>query len=393
MGVWEQAAALLEAELRPSYSWNCGLPECDGAPHGEHTQPHARTKQRLPEGDWSIWLLLTGRGWGKTRTGSEVFLDMIISTPKDKDGRPTEWLVAGATHSDTVKLLMEGVSSLSHALSRRSIAYRYNKVDKLITLDTGQRIILTNAEDEDLGRGGNWSGVWLDEMGMFKRIKYAWQESLVPSVRAKLPHGKRPRILITTTPKVRRKDAFDILRDLRARHDGSVFLTVGSTFENEANLDEHAVTQWRALYPEGSRAYRQEFLAELTDEVEGALWRQETIDSHRVAEFAPQSLTRLCVAVDPAATSNPDSDDTGIIIAGIVGHPKDGDYYVIADRTSHSTPDEWGKTAVLAWHKYEADSIVYETNHGGEMVRSTLLNAARDLQIKQVQSCCCCLCY
>jgi phage terminase large subunit-like protein len=380
MSIWEAAARLIEDAIVNTYTWACQLDECDGQPHPGHDYKHARTKQRLPEGDWFIWLLLCGRGFGKTRTGSECFLDMVIADPVDTNGIATEWLVAGATHDDTVKLLMEGVSSLSHALARRGITYRYNKNEKLVTLSTGQRIMLDNAEDEDLGRGGNWAGVWLDEVGMFKRIKYAWEEALIPSMRADLPSGRRPRLLLTTTPKVRRKDAFQLLRKLRGTTDGSVVVTVGSTWENKANIPETQIELWKSLYPEGTRAYRQEFMAELTDEVEGALWFQATIDDTRIKhEDVPKSLTRVVVAVDPAASNNPDSDDTGIVTAGSLGGIQDRTYYVLADDTSHGTPDEWGKAAVLAWKKHDADAIVYESNQGGEMVRSVLVTAARDL--------------
>ena len=357
--------ALLAQQLRAqtqaaeaAYRWACTRDTCDGKPHNDAPHKHARTTQRPPAGDWFIWLLLCGRGWGKTRTGSECFLDMVVAHPVDVDGTPTEWLIAGPNYDDTVKLLFEGVSSLSHALRRRNIPYRYNKNEKLITLATGQRIVMSHAEDEDLGRGGNWAGVWLDELGMYKRIKAAWHESLLPSVRAMIP-GWTPRIMITTTPKVARKDAWDVLQELTKTPAADIIVTHGTTFENEENIPPPILARWRTLYPVGTRRYRQEMLAELTDDVEGALWASDTLELCRYRQTP--DLWRVCVAIDPAGTTGPYSDETGIVSAGLA---RDGRAYVLDDKSGKYGPASWARIAISLYVQRNADAIVIEATAG-----------------------------
>lgn len=339
----------------------------------------------MPEGAWFIWLLLCGRGFGKTRTGGEVLLNLLLENPVDSQGRPTLALAASDTHENTYDLMWEGNSGLKIALERRLIEYTYNANKGWVTLTaTGQKIKLDNGDDINFGRGGEWAFVWIDELGTFKKIKAAWHESLVPSVRAKLPNGALNRIFITTTARIETRDAFELIKEINSTTDGSVVVTHGTTWDNAHNLPEFMIENWKRLYPVGTRLYRQEFLGELLDEIDGALWTQANIDETRIRAEDLPDLKRVLVSVDPAATSKEKSDDTGIIVGGCAGPAGDQHNYILEDRTIHAAPDGWGKAAVMAWWDWQADGIVYETNMGGEMVKLVLDTAAKDLIAKGV---------
>jgi phage terminase large subunit-like protein len=260
-------------------------------------------------------------------------------------------------------------------LDRRGIRYVYNRSLGVITIGTGQRIHLRGGDDIDLGRGLNLSGAWLDESGTWRRAMTAWSEGIVPAVRQKLPNG-RPHVVITSTPKP--GQGAELLKMLLARDDGSVVVTRGSTFSNSGNLSEEAVAEMKARYPEGSRLYRQELLGEIVEDIEGALFAQSIIDSSRVLE-APDDLNRVVVAVDPAVTYGPDSDDTGILVVGSRGGA-DRQFYVIADLTMKAPPAEWGKAAILAAEQFGADAIAFEVNQGGSLVTQVIRQAGLDLQ-------------
>lgn len=372
----------------PAYQWACKLPECDGLPHQGHNYKHARTKQRIPEGDWFIWLLLCGRGFGKTRTGSEAFLDMVLTHPKDVDGIPTEWLIAGPTHDDTIKLLFEGVSSLKHTLKRRNITYKWNKNEKLVTLATGQRIIMQYAEgNEDLGRGGNWAGVWLDEIGTFKKIRKAWDESILFSIRAVLPGDWRPRIMLTTTPKASAKESFDLLWEILNTESDTTRITRGTTWENEENIPTKQLELWKQMFPPGTRSRRQELDAELMRDVDGSLWTAELIAAGRVKE-TPEDVIRRIVAVDPSYSSGPTSDLAGIVlVAKTMREVQEGDktirvghFYVEQDLSCRASYKEWAQKAITVAVDNDAD-VVVEMDGAQKMNSGALRDAARDLGV------------
>lgn len=401
---WEQVAAKALAAPTEAYTWACARPECDGLPHEGALYAHARTKQRLPDGDWALWVLLCGRGWGKGRTASETFLDMVQAHPVDVQGLATEWLVAGATYDDTVKLCWEGVSGLKHALRRRGYAdrtvdpsspkwYTYQQMQKLVTLSTGQRIVLAYAEgNDDLGRGGSWAGMWLDELGTYKnRIRAAWDESLLFSLRAKLPGGWRPRIMITTTPKTSAKEAHDLLSELVNTPSPTTIVTRGPTWENAHNLPPSQLQLWDRMFPPGTRSRRQELEAELLSDIEGALWTAELVDRARVPAIPSDvQVVRRVVSIDPATTSGPDSDETGIhlVAKGMhdVADPETGrtnrepHFYVEHDATMRAPATEWARVAVQLAVDHSAD-LLYESDQGGDAWRTILQQAARALGV------------
>jgi len=334
-----------------------------------------RPEQQEPEGNWIVWLILAGRGWGKTRTGAEWLVDRVLATPLAPDGAPTEWAIIAETFGDTRVMCVEGPSGVLRVLARRGLVnsedFIYNKSSWQINFKGGQKIHMFGADNPDAGRGFNLSGVWADEIAKWRYSYESWSEGIAPALRI----GERPRAVITTTPK-----PIKILRDWVSRSDGSVTVTRGSTFDNSANLSEAALIELQARYA-GTRTGRQELYGELLEDVEGSLWNRANIEANRLTE-AP-TLIRIVVAIDPAVTSGEESDETGIIVAGITAQ---GKYYILDDRSCRLSPDAWGKVAIEAFHDWKADRIIAETNNGGDMVGILMKTIDPTITVKKVNA-------
>ena len=330
----------------------------------------ARPEQMLPPGgDWAIWLILAGRGWGKTRAGGETLVDWILASPYDIDGFPTEWLIVAETLQDGRKINARGPSGIINALRRRLIPYNYAAwPTPTITLGTGQIIHIQGA-DGDVGRGLNLAGAWLDELCKWPYPTESWTEGLAPALRARTPGNAKPRVVVTTTPKPIR-----LLVDWTTRRDGSVHLTRGSTFDNAINLSSSAVEEFKRLYG-NSRIGRQELYAELLTDIEGALFSSRWLDDARV-KVAPE-LSFTVVSIDPAVSATETSDETGLVA---VGRGLDGEDYVLADRSAKVVGFD---AALRAWQLFidiEADQMIYEDNQGMDWVRDVLVDAWKRLQ-------------
>jgi predicted phage terminase large subunit-like protein len=167
-----------------------------------------------------------------------------------------------------------------------------------------------------------------------------------------------------------------LIKDLLKRD--NVRVVRGSTFDNAKNLAPSALAELRLRY-ENTRLGRQELYGEVLEEVEGALWTRDIIESARVTKCPP--LVRIVVGVDPAVTSGESSDETGIVVAGITA---DGHYYVLDDKTLRATPDAWARVAVNTYHEHKADRIVAETNNGGDMVTLLMRQVDSTVSVKKV---------
>ena len=333
-----------------------------------------RPEQKPPDGDWSIWLILSGRGWGKTRTGAESLLEWVIGNPSH-DGDPTEWAVIGETIRDAREICVLGPSGIIRALERRGLKdgtdWTYHSTFGIITLhEHGQKIHVLGAQDGDVARGLNLSGAWLDELAKWRYAAAAWIEGIAPALRI----GENPRVIVTTTPK-----PISLLKEWIKRTDGSVFVTRGSTFDNAVNLSRIALAELKKRYA-GTRIGRQELEGELLEDVEGALWQRSQIDKDRVP-VRQVELYRVVVAVDPAVSSGEDADETGIIVAG---RGTDSHGYVLADYSGITTPLQWAKRVVAAYHEHEANTVVIETNQGGEALVDLLHTVEPNLPIEMV---------
>jgi len=309
---------------------------------------NARPQQLPPEGDWRIWLILSGRGWGKTFTGAGWIIEKAMSQPG------IECAVVAPTFTDVRRTCVEGPSGIIKSLPSGALE-QYNRSNGQITLTNGSKIHMVSADEPDRARGLNLSYAWLDEFASW-RYEETWTAGLAPALRI-----GNPQTIITTTPRPTK-----LLREFMSRTDGSVVVTRGSTFDNAANLSQAALEELKSRY-EGTRLGRQELYGELLLDTPGALWRLSDIDETRVDE-APE-LVRIVVAIDPAVTSGEESDETGIVV---VGKGADGRGYVLADRSCRDTPSGWAHRAVQAFHDFNADRIVAEKNQGGDMVEQTI---------------------
>jgi phage terminase large subunit-like protein len=327
-------------------------------------QLQARKEQLTPPGLWNIWLLLAGRGFGKTRTGSE---DVAWYGQKHAG---TRIAIVAPTISDARDTCVEGESGLLNALPPGS--YKWNRSMGELHLQNGTMYKTFSAEEPERLRGPQHHRAWCDELASWKKLRETWDQ-LMFGLRLKGPDGSNPQCLATTTPK-----PLKFLRDMVKRED--VFITKGSTFDNADNLSPAALAQLRMSY-EGTRMGMQELEGRLLDDLEGALWTSEMIDKSRLVlppsakGMTPQDLYReldlhqVVVAIDPAVTAKANSDSTGIIIVG-KGH--DGFGYVLGDRTTKASPGAWALRALKAYEDFSADRIVAEVNNGGDLVAHTI---------------------
>ena len=370
------ALDLLDADNAPPvYRWLCDQADCDGQPHDGYDYKHARSGQHPPAGDESTWLILSGRGWGKTHVGAETLTDRIVAFPADAEERPTEWLIAGETFSDTRKICVEGPSGFLNALRRRGIGYVYNKSSWQITFTTGQVVHLQGGDDPDCGRGFNLAGCWLDEVAKWRYFEEAWADGLSFALRV----GDNPQAIVTTTPKPKRwmRTWLD---------DPTVAITQGSTFDNAANLPAAKLAELRSRYT-GTRRGRQELYGEYLDDVEGALWSRGMFEQHRKtadnwqAAIRDSMIVRLVIGVDPAVTSGEDADETGIVAAALMS---DHRIWIVADRSCRDSPDGWARRIVSLYDELDADRVVAEVNNGGELVTSVLRPVKNTLPIDTV---------
>lgn len=306
----------------------------------------AREQQLTPDGDWYVWLVLAGRGWGKTRTGAEDHAYYAMTHPGAR------LAVVAPTYGDARDTCVEGESGLLRTIPRPLIRDWNRSLGELV-LTNDARFKLFSADEPERLRGPQHHRAWCDELAAWKYPETF--DQLMFGLRL----GDDPRVVVTTTPK-----PTQTIRQLVKRDD--VHVTRGSTFENAANLAPAALAQLKERY-EGTRIGRQELYAELLDDVPGALWQRDQIDTLRVVT-APE-MTRVVVAIDPAVTSGEDSDETGIVVCG---RGVDGHGYVLADRTCRLSPDGWARRATTAYDQYQADRIIAEVNNGGDLVERVI---------------------
>ena len=306
----------------------------------------ARPAQLPPEGAWRVWLLLAGRGFGKTRSGAEYIRARIESRSARRVA-----LVA-PTAADARDVMVEGESGLlSIAWDDYRPAYEPSK--RRLTWPNGAIATCFSADEPERLRGPQHDLAWCDELAAW-RYPAAWDNLLFG-----LRLGADPRAVVTTTPK-----PVKLLRDLLAAPGTAV--TRGATCENQVNLAPGFLSSVVRRY-QGTRLGRQELDAELLDDIPGALWSRDAIEAMRV-KAAPE-LRRIVIAIDPAASSGEGADETGIVVAGI---GPDGHAYVLDDLSGRMSPRQWALRAVAAYKKHQADRIVAEINNGGEMVEATL---------------------
>ena len=324
----------------------------------------ARPSQLPPPGDWNGWVIMAGRGWGKNFTGAGWVNELVESRTAGRIG-----LVA-ATAADARDVMVEGESGLLRMAPPWNCPV-YEPSKRRLTWPSGAIATTFSSEEADRLRGPEHDAAWADELAAWNEPQSTW-DMLQFGMRL----GKRPRWLVTTTPR-----PIKLLKDLLARQGSDVVVTRGNTFENEANLAPTFLAAVRSRY-EGTRLGRQELNAELLSDMPGALWQLDWIDRNRITKV-PEDLRRIVVAIDPAVSNNEGSDETGIVVAGISA---DKHVYVLEDLSGRYAPHEWAAKAIEAYRRHKADRIIAEINNGGAMVEATIRTVNSRVSFKSVHA-------
>jgi phage terminase large subunit-like protein len=334
-----------------------------------------RADQLPPKGDWSIWLCLAGRGWGKTRTSAEWVRSVVCGKTPMAPGEFRRIAVVGETAADCRDVLVEGDSGI---LSVHPKAFRpvYEPSKRRLTWPNGAMAFTYNATEPDQLRGPQHDAAILDELAKWRYCKDTWD-----MLQFGLRLGDHPRQVITTTPR-----PTPLIKELLAVDDGSVVVTRGSTFDNRANLSPSFMKSIHERYA-GSRLGRQELEGEVIDDVPGALWTRAVIDANRkkMSDELP-AMQRVLVSIDPAATASSDGDDTSETGIAVVGFGVDGRGYLIDDRSCRLGPTGWAKVAVNNYDYYQADAIVVEVNNGGDMIKAVISAVRPSLRVIEVRA-------
>jgi predicted phage terminase large subunit-like protein len=332
--------------------------------------------QKTPEGPWDIWLLLGGRGSGKTEAGSRATNAHAEGPPCIEGPVPHRMAIIAPSHDDAVDTCVRGETGLLQV--NRAVRFAPGALLRAdLTWPNGAEAELFGTfapEDVERFRGPQHCFVWWDEFAACRKLDESWD-----MVQFGLRLGTDPKMILTTTPKRRPK--------LREVIDMAGTVTVRARTDDNPGLPESRRVSLYERYG-GTTIGRQELDAEIIDDVAGALWRRDIIRMRpaptKLVEGKPViDYARIVVAIDPAVTAGEDSDETGIVVNGL-GH--DGMGYTISDLSRRALPAEWARTAVDAYHAHGADLIVGEANNGGEMVREVVRAVDPRVPVKLVHA-------
>ena len=343
---------------------------------------HARQDQLPPMGDWRGWLYLAGRGAGKTRSGAEWV------RAKVKAGCRRIGMISPTTR-DARTVMVEGESGMLATSWEKDIDDKGNHMGRPVwhssrgelTWANGALATLYTAEEPERLRGPQHDALWMDELaawytpqvGTKNTVSKRGAQEVWDMAMFGLRLGANPQFMVSTTPK-----PIPLVREMVKSP--NIVITRATTYDNKANLAKSFISQIISKY-EGTRLGRQELLAEVIDEVEGALWTRAMLDAARL-DSAPE-LRRIVVAIDPAVTSAATSNLTGIVVAGV---GRDNRGYVLRDASGQFSPGDWAAKAIALYDEFGADRIVAEGNQGGDMVRHTLQSARANVPITIVHA-------
>jgi phage terminase large subunit-like protein len=334
----------------------------------------ARDDQLPPEADgWTTWAFIGGRGAGKTRAGAEWVRALAAGHRAVTDAAHGRIALVGETHADVRDVMIEGVSGLL-AIHPRRERPEWVPSRRRLTFANGAIAQTFSAEEPDSLRGPQFDAAWCDEVGKWRYAEEAW-DMLQLGMRL----GVEPRVMATTTPR-----PVPLIRRLLA--DPATVVTRAATRANAYNLAPSFLKAMVQAYG-GTRLGRQELDGELIAERSDALWTRAMLEGARIRQLPP--LARVCVAVDPPASSGRHADACGIIVAGIT--PRDGGeegvVHVLEDCTlARVKPTEWAARAAAAYHRWQADAVVVEINQGGDMAVSVLAQVDAGLPVTAVRA-------
>jgi phage terminase large subunit-like protein len=337
----------------------------------------ARPEQLPPGGDWDFWLILTGRGWGKTRTGAETVSQWAKTNPLLS--------LVGETAADVRDVMVTGESGI---LKTSPPWFRpvYSPSKSLLEWPNGSIANLFSGDDPDQLRGPQSYKAWVDELAKMRYHEEMWSNLLAGN-----RLGKSPQVVVTTTPRP--------LRLIRALMNDPHCVTVsGSSRENLSNLSATWKRTFLARF-QGTRLGRQEIEGEVLDDVVGALWTGTQLETLRISKLPGESyhdlvarlgIVRIVVGVDPQATKAPSDDDghaTGIVVSGMdTEHKSTAHVYTLEDVSGNYSPAEWGAQVCAAYHRWGADRIIGEVNQGGDMVEATVRGIDPNVSYKSVHA-------
>ncbi len=326
----------------------------------------ARQNQLEPAGDWWVtWLILAGRGFGKTRTGAEWIREQAES------GTVGRIALVAEDAADARDVLVEGESGIL-AISPKATRPTYEPSKRRLSWRNGCQATIYSGADPDTLRGPSHHIAWLDELA-----KYPCGQEVWDNLQMGLRLGKRPRALVTTTPR-----PTPLIKALV--NDPKTALVRGTSYENAGNLPPQFLDSILAKY-KGTRLGRQELDAELLEDTPGALWKVEDIERTRIAPDRVPPLRRIVVAIDPAMATSIGACETGLVVCGLGQLDSRG--YVLHDASGKYTPDGWARQAVNLFDQHQADRIVSEANLPcGEIVTNTLNSVRPNLPIKLIHA-------
>lgn len=320
-------------------------------------------------GDWSIWLVVGGRGAGKTRAGAEWVKGLALGRAPYAPKPVACIALVAETAADLRDVMVEGVSGVLAAHARREDRPLWEPSRKRLTWPNGVVAQGFSAEDPESLRGPQFGAAWLDELAKWKKPQETFD-----MLQFGLRLGARPRQLVTTTPR-----PAPLLKKLLA--DPTVAVTRASTRANAAHLSQDFIAAIEARYG-GSRLGRQEIDGELIEDRPGALWTRAMLEAGRIE--TPPRVKRVVVALDPPASSGARADACGIVCCAL---GEDGRVYVLEDATrERARPAEWAQAACALYRKREADSLVAEVNQGGEMVARVIAEQDAGVPVEMVRA-------
>lgn len=335
--------------------WRCDRPGCDGMPHPGRNGPHARAAQLPPDTPHDLWMVLAGRGFGKTRSGAEWAIEKARNLERGA--------LVGPTAADTRDILIEGESGIM-ACAPATFRPLYEPSKRRLTYPNGAIQIAYSADEPDRLRGPQHHYGWLDELASWRRLQYAW-DMLQLGMRL----GDHPEICVTTTPR-----PLPLIKELIK--DEMTALVTGSTYDNLHNL---APTFKRAVLSkyEGTTLGDQELHAVVLDDLPGALWKRR--DILHVPVSTEYQFRTITVAMDPAGTGT--GDETGLVV---VARGVDGRDYVLGDFSEQLSPNRAGHRAFDLLEQYGAKTVVVEDNGGKDWIEAGLESVWRDRGNKNV---------
>jgi phage terminase large subunit-like protein len=322
----------------------------------------AHESQLPPDGEgWRVWLMMAGRGFGKTRAGSEWINGLATARPGSRIA------LVGATIGESRSVMVEGTSGLLRVAKLNGARVSWEPSLGRLRWRNGSEAQLFSGENADGLRGPEHDFAWADELAKWAQPEAAWD-----NLQMGLRRGARARALITTTPR-----PMPLLK--RIQKDQWTVTTTGRTSDN-VNLDARFIEVMAATYG-GTRLGRQELDGELIEDVEGSLWPRELIERSRATR--PEAFDRIVVGVDPPAGVGEGCDACGIVVAGRA----EGRLYVLADESCQGlSPDGWARRVAAAVARWDADMVVAEANNGGAMVGSVIKAAEVGVRVHLVHA-------